>query len=441
MIRLIDINGHVAVAGLTWASLAGSTTKGIDAKERAMDFEGVVYLKGKGAKGSKKRGNAGYLAAGYAESEQVLRSADSVEQGDILKQPSLMLWLIEEAKKQGVGYSEESGVNGVFKLDLGNGECWIGAVRESRPLAFVESDWVGSDEVLEKNLQALIGSCEPVFGDVEVFEISVDDFFEGKPSKKVGVLVKSRSSTAATAIQLVIVFALLGGIAWFMYQIFLAEPERVTPRGPSESELRRDALNAYQQAMQSDFGYVDSLEAYDRVMTVTQDVPVAVESWSFIAANCGASSSECVFKFESPGYGLPSSLESALGTGVQVNLGGREALYRKPVSFVKSLPEDFSVPGSDAVRSQLLDRAAFLRSPALELNVELSAFEKVTIDNSSFLRGSTFTAEYQKGALSVSGPLGLLEVAADQLSMPGVLVTEIVINNEEFAMRGHYAFQ
>jgi len=75
------------------------------------------------------------------------------------------------------------------------------------------------------------------------------------------------------------------------------------------------------------------------------------------------------------------------------------------------------------------------------LNVELSAFEKVTIDNSSFLRGSTFTAEYQKGALSVSGPLGLLEVAADQLSMPGVLVTEIVINNEEFAMRGHYAFQ
>ena len=41
----------------------------------------------------------------------------------------------------------------------------------------------------------------------------------------------------------------------------------------------------------------------------------------------------------------------------------------------------------------------------------------------------------------MSGPLGLLEVAADQLSMPGVLVTEIVINNEEFAMRGHYAFQ
>ncbi|WP_372997389.1 hypothetical protein [Marinobacter sp.] len=441
MIRLIDINGHVAVAGLTWSSLAGSTAKGIDAKERAMDFAAAAYLKGKSGKGKSKRNSAGYLAAGYAEIEEVLRSPDAAEEQDILKQPSLMLWFIEEAKKKGIGYSEELGVNGVFKIDLGNGEYWIGAVRESRPLSFVESDWVGADEAMAKSLEGLIASCESVFEEVQVFELTTDEIFDDKPKKNVGVLVKGRSSTASTAIQLVIVFALLGGIAWFLYQIFLAEPEQVSRKGPSDAELRRSAMNSYQQAMQRDFGYVGSAEAYDIVMSTTEGVPVAVESWSFIAANCGASSSECVFKFESPGYGVPSVLEDALGAGVQVNLGGREALFRKPVSFSKEIDRDFIVPASDVVRSRLLDTAAFLRSPALDLNVELSAFEKVTIDNSSFLRGSTFTAEYQKGGISVSGPVGLLEVAAHELSMPGVLVTEIVINNEEFAMRGHYAFQ
>lgn len=438
MIRLIDINGHVAVAGLTWLSLAGSTSKGIDAKERAMDFEGVAYLKGKV---SKKNGGAGILAAGYAKSEEVLSSPDSIDRQDIMKRPSLMLWLIEEAKKNGVGYSEEYGVNGVFKLDLGQGEYWIGAVRESRPSSFIESDYVGRDEALEANLATLIDSFQSIRKEVEVFELSLDDLFEGKPSKKVGVVVRRRSSSVATAVQLVIVALLLAGIGWFMYQIFLAEPEQVKRTGPSEAELRRNALSAYQRAMQNDFGYVSPLEAYNRVMSASEGVPSAVESWSFMAVNCGAGSTECVFKFESPGYGMPSTLESALGTGVQVNLGGREALFRKPISLVKDVSNNFTVPSSADVRSQLLDTAAFLRSPALELNVELSPFEEIKIDNSSFLRDSTFTAQYQKGALSVSGPLGLFELAAHELSMPGVSVTEIVLNNKEFAMRGHYAFQ
>jgi hypothetical protein len=102
--------------------------------------------------------------------------------------------------------------------------------------------------------------------------------------------------------------------------------------------------------------------------------------------------------------------------------------------------DGFSPPSSQDVRAELLGVAAFLRDPAFEMTVEIDPPETMNIRNGSFLTGSSTTATYQKGPLSISGPLGLMDLAANKLVIPGVVITEVIINSDEFALRGHYAF-
>jgi hypothetical protein len=441
MIRLLDINGHATVAGLSWDSLAGSTIKGIDARERAIDFDAVAYLRGPDPKSTKKRPPVKYLAAGYAGSEKMLESSDALEQSDILKKPSLCLWVIESLERHGIGVDEDGKVNGVFRLDLENGEFWIGAVRQSRPAPFEDSDWIGKGDALRTTVASLIEESESLIDDAEIVDISASELLDAKPSRSAGVMVKGRGGGAATAFQLLIVAVLLGGIGFFIYNVFFAEEEQRMRVGPTPEEQRMKAMNSYQAAMQEDFGYKSAKQAYEVVLGNAQSVPTSVETWSFIGVSCRAEMSECLYKFESPGYGTPSVIENAFSQPLEINLTGREALYRKQVDFKKEVGRNFRVPSSESVRKPLLDAAAFLRSPALELTVDISAPEDVAIDNGSFLSSTSFSAEYKKGGISVSGPLGLMDIAANELDINGIVITEIIINLKEFSMRGHYAFE
>jgi len=441
MIRLLDINGHQVVAGLAWDSLAGSTTKGIDAKERVIDFDGVAYLKGPDPSSKKKRPPVRLLAGGYATSEKMLESSDAIDQDDILKKPSLFLWVISELEKQGIGLDEDGKVNGVVKLDLGNGETWLGAIRRSRPTAFDDSDWVGTGDAVNAALTGLVSDAESLIDDIEVYELSAEDLLIAKPARSVGVIVKGRGGAAATAFQLLIVAGLLGGIGFFVYETFLAQEETVSAAGPTPEQQRMRALSSYERAMQSDFGYASTLEAYEAVTANGEGVPTQVEEWELKAISCSASSSECIYQYQSPGFGSPSAIEDVFGIPLEINLTGREALYRSPIDFKKRIDRSFRVPASENVRKALLDAGAFLRSPAIELAVDITAPETVDIDNGSFLSRENLSEAYQKGAISVGGPLGLFDVAATELDIEGVVVTEVVINQDEFAMRGHYAFE
>ncbi|WP_138437897.1 hypothetical protein [Marinobacter shengliensis] len=437
MTRLVDVAGRPVVAGLSWINYAGSTSKGVDAKERSFAFNAVAYLKGKDPASTERKSDSKILAAGYASEEALLEDVDAPDLAQLLNKPSLMLWLIEQAKVNGM--AEGGVVNGIFKVDLGEGNYWIGAVSRSKPLPFDLSDTLVSEGQVESILRSLSVEVAESEISLSLVEVIAQDFFSGKPGKSVGRLVKGRSSLGSTLGKLAVI-GVAGAIFFLMLGKYLEKDTRDLAPGPSDAELRNEAISSYGEAMQRDFGWTNSQEAYELAMETIENAPTAVEQWVFIGAACSAQSGNCIVNYESPGYGTPSVLEAELGASIEASLGGRNALYRQPIDFQKSVPDQFKPPSSNEVRSALLDTAAFLRSPALNLRVEILKPEQVAIENGSFLRGSTFSAEYMKGGLSVSGSLGLIDVAAHQLNVPGVVITEVLINNDEFVLRGHYAF-
>ena len=437
MTRIVNVAGRPVVAGLSWINYAGSTIKGVDAKERSFAFNAVAYLKGKDSASTEKKPDSKILAAGYVSDEALLEDVDAPDLGQLLSKPSLMLWVIEQAKANGM--AEGGVVNGIFKVDLGDGSYWIGAVIRSKPLPFDLSDTLASEGQVESILSSLSDEVAESEIALSLVEVNAKEFFSDKPGKSVGRLVKRRSSFGSTLGKLAVI-GVAGSIFVLMLGKYLEEDARAVATGPSDAELRNKAISSYGQAMQKDFGWTNSQEAYEIALKTIENAPAAVERWVFIGAACSAQSGNCIVNYESPGYGTPSVLEAELGASVEANLGGRNALYRQPIDFQKPVPDQFKLPSSNEVRSALLDTAAFLRSPALNLKVEILKPEQVAIENGSFLRGSTFSAEYMKGGISVSGNLGLIDVAAHQLNVPGVVITEVLINNDEFVLRGHYAF-
>jgi hypothetical protein len=438
MTRIVITADQEVVAGLSWVNYSSATQKGIEAKEGSFSFECAAYLIGKTepTDGSTKPEKQ-ILAGGYALTEDLISNPDSPEQAELLKLPSLMLWVIQRAQE--LGYGSEGGVDGLFQLNLGAGQYWIGAVKGSVPLPFDSSDSIIHADQLSVEMAELQEQAAEIDASLETYDIAADEFFDAKPAKSVGRLKKGQASNIFNAIQLAVVAVLLLAIGWFVVQIFSdAEPD--SARAPTEFELIQQARTAYQRAMQSDFGWNNSLQAYAAVVAVSKDVAYSADRWDFVALSCKGATGSCVFKYESPGYADPLALASAIGSVPEINLSGREALYRKPIDMRAPVGDGFSPPSSQDVRAELLGVAAFLRDPAFEMTVEIDPPETMNIRNGSFLTGSSTTATYQKGPLSISGPLGLMDLAANKLVIPGVVITEVIINSDEFALRGHYAF-
>lgn len=433
MTRVVEVGGRLAVAGLSWINYQSSTVKGIDAKEGSFGFDAVAYLRGKGLDGKKTK----ILAGGYVSTEDQIADVGSPETSDLLKLPSLMLWVVAQVQKEDI--ASEQGVSGIFQIDLGDGLFWIGAVNNSIPLPFESSDSLLVEDQLQSEISDIREQALEIAGEMNVYELEASEVFSKKPSRSIGKITKGRSTTLTTTAQLSSIVVMFGFTGWMIVQI-LANDQPMKSSGPSDQQLRVEAMDSYKQAIERDFSFLNARQTYSAILNVTEAVPTQADNWEFNAVSCMADRGVCLFRYESPGYGLPSTLEKVMGTSMELNLGGQEALYRKAVEMRTEVSSDFEVPLSEAVRVKLLDAAAFLRSPALGLSVELQAPEEVRIQNASFLKLGKATSRYSKGAFSVSGPLGLMDVASEKLAIPGVVVTEVVINNNDFALRGHYAF-
>jgi hypothetical protein len=429
---VVEVDGRKAVAGLSWINYQSGTVKGIDAKERSFNFDAVAYHYGKGRDSKKEK----ILAGGYVLTEDQIANPDAPDVAALLKLPSLMLCVI--ARSQGE-IGSENGVSGLFKIEIGDGRFWIGAVNNSVPLPFESSDALFFEDQLQVAIDDIREQACEIAGDIDLYELEASDFFDAKPPRSVGKVTKGRSTTLVTTAQLGLIVAMFGLTGWMLMQIFT--DERPAPSsGPSEFQQRNQALASYRDSVVSDFGFVNAHEAYKVVLAVTEGVAAQTDNWKFDAVSCQAGKRICLFRYQSPGYGAPSTLESVIGTSLELNLSGQEALYRKEINMLAEVDSDFEVPLSESVRVELLDAAAFLRGPALGLEVELTAPEMVRIKNASFLSGGSSKNGYSKGTFSVSGPLGLMSVASEKLVIPGVVVTEVVINNDDFSLRGHYAF-
>ncbi len=438
MIRIVTVNGTDCVAGLLWKAYWATSAKGVEIQEKSFDFDGAAYLTEIDLESEQEQSKKKLLAGGYIPSEDLLADVDAPDRAALLGKPSLMLWFLDVVGKDD-RFSNEGGVSGIFQIKLDETQYWLAAVKNSKPLPFEASDKLTIGSQLTDLRAGLQEQAEDIRADLDIFEIDASEFFGAKPSRQVGVIKKSRTSSAATAFQLLIVFALLCIPGYIAYLELKPEPQAQS-RGPSQGELKASAVESYRGSLKRDFGWLTGREAYAQFVKATENVPVSAENWEFLAVACDAYRGNCIFRFDSPGYGTPSILETAINSSVEVNLGGREALYRKPFNLSASIQESFSVPPEQEVRSSLLDASAFLRSPAIGLTVEILVPEQVEIKNGSFLQSATFSAAYSKGSISVSGELGLMDLAAETLSLPGVRITELVVNNNEFALRGHYAF-
>lgn len=432
MTRVVEVGSRLTVAGLSWINYQSATVKGIDAKERSFGFDAVAYLRGK-ARASKK---TKILAGGYVLSEDQIADLGAPEVTTLLRLPSLMLWVIAQAEKE---IASEGGVSGIFQIDLGDGRFWIGAISKSVPLPFESSDALFIEDQLQAEIADIQEQALEIAGDMDVYKLQANEFFTAKPQRNIGRVTKGRSSVLTTTAQLASIVVMFGLTGWMIMQIFAVEPPAASS-GPSEKQQREQALASHRQSVVNDFGFLNARQAYEAVMAVTEGVATQADSWKFNAVSCQAGKRICLFRYQSAGYGTPSTLERVIGTSLELNLSGQEALYRKEIDMRTEVPDDFEVPASELVRVELLDAAAFLRGPALGLDVELTAPEVVKVQNFSFLRPGSSKTGYSKGAFSVSGPMGLMRVASEKLVIPGVVVTEIVINNDEFSLRGHYAF-